>query len=110
MWPEGIIPDSYLGDMSIYKNLFLDNFGKDDLIILGLNNLETRNGKNLLFNSMAIFNNKLDLVANYNKVNLVPFGEFTPFESIFSLIGLKTITNGYQSFASGKTRATLNIK
>ena len=110
LWPEGIIPDSYLGDMSIYKNLFLDNFGKDDLIILGLNNLETRNGKNLLFNSMAIFNNKLDLVANYNKVNLVPFGEFTPFESIFSLIGLKTITNGYQSFASGKTRATLNIK
>ena len=30
IWPEGIIPDSYLGDMSIYKNLFLNNFGEDD--------------------------------------------------------------------------------
>ena len=88
LWPEGIIPDSYLGDMKVYKNLFLNSFGENDLIIMGLNSIETKNDKNLFFNSMAIFNNKLDLIANYNKVNLVPFGEFTPYESILSLIGL----------------------
>jgi len=110
LWPEGIIPDSYLRDMSIYKNLFLNNFGDHDLIIMGLNSIQTKNDKNLFFNSMAIFNNKLDLVANYNKVNLVPFGEFTPFEKILKLIGLKTITNNYQSFSRGKTRVPLNIK
>jgi len=110
LWPEGIIPDSYLKDMSIYKNLFLNNFGEHDLIIMGLNSIETKNDKNLFFNSMAIFNNKLDLIANYNKVNLVPFGEFTPFESILSLLGLKTITNNYQSFSSGENRIPLNIK
>ena len=110
LWPEGIIPDSYLRDMSIYKNLFLNSFGEDDLIIMGLNSMEKKNDKNLLFNSMAIFNNKLDLIANYKKVNLVPFGEFTPFESIISLIGLKTVTNNYQSFSSGENRIPLNIK
>ena len=110
LWPEGIIPDTNLRDMSIYKNLFLNNFGEDDLIIMGLNSIETENDKNLFFNSMAIFNNKLDLIANYNKVNLVPFGEFIPFESIFSLIGLRTVTNKYQSFSSGKNRIPLNIK
>ena len=110
LWPEGIIPDSYLRDMSIYKNLFLKNFGEHDLIIMGLNSIEIKNGKNLFFNSMAIFNNNLDLITNYNKVNLVPFGEFTPYESILRLVGLKTITNNYQSFSSGQSRMPLNIK
>jgi apolipoprotein N-acyltransferase len=54
--------------------------------------------------------NKLDLLQHYNKVNLVPFGEFIPFKNIFGLIGFKTITNEYQSFSSGKIRKPLNIK
>ncbi len=110
VWPEGIIPDSYLRDMSRYKKLFLNNFGEDDIIIMGLNSQEMKNGKNLLYNSMAIFNNKLDLIAKYNKVNLVPFGEFTPFKRIFDSVGLKTVTNSYQSFSSGKSRIPLKIK
>ena len=110
LWPEGIIPDSYLRDMSVYKKLFIDSFGNEDLIIMGINSMETKNGKNLFFNSMAVFNNKLDLVAKYDKINLVPFGEFTPFESILGLIGFKTVTNSYQSFSTGKARIPLNLK
>jgi len=110
LWPEGIISDSYVKDMSTYKNLFLNNFGEHDLIIMGLNSTEIKNDQNLFFNSMVIFDNKLDMIANYNKVNLVPFGEFTPFEDILGLIGLKTVTNNYQSFSSGQTRVPLNIK
>jgi len=110
IWPEGIIPDSYLRDMSVYKKLFVNNFGEHDLIIIGLNSVEIKKEKDLFFNSMAIFNNKLDLITNYNKVNLVPFGEFTPFENILGLIGLKTITNNYQSFSNGVTRKPINIK
>ena len=69
-----------------------------------------KNSKNLFFNSMAVFNNKLDLIHSYNKVNLVPFGEFTPFETVLSLIGLKTITNDYQSFSKGENQKALSIK
>jgi len=110
LWPEGIVPDSNMDDMIFYKDLFLNNFGNDDLIIMGLNSIEKKNDKNLIYNSMAIFNNKLDLIQSYNKVNLVPFGEFTPIESLLNLIGIKTITNDYQSFTSGKSRVVLNIK
>jgi apolipoprotein N-acyltransferase len=110
LWPEGIISDSYLRDMNVYKKLFSNNFGENDLIIMGLNSLEIKDNGNLLFNSMAIFNNKLDLVASYNKVNLVPFGEYIPFENILSLVGFKTITNSYQSFSNGEKRNPINIK
>jgi len=110
LWPEGIIPDSYLSDMSIYEELFSNNFGDDDLIIMGLNSVESKNSENLFFNSMAVFNNKLNLVDSYNKVNLVPFGEFTPFEKILGLIGLKTVTNDYQSFSKGNNLKALSIK
>ena len=110
LWPEGIIPDSYLREMSSYKKLFLNKFGENDLIIMGLNSVKRNNDKNIFFNSMAIFNNKLDIIASYNKVNLVPFGEFIPFESILGLIGLKTVTNNYQSFSSGETRTPLHVK
>jgi len=110
LWPEGIIPDSYLKEMSIYKDLFFNSFGEDDLIIMGLNSKKIKNDKYLFFNSMAIFNNKLDLITSYNKVDLVPFGEFVPFEDTFRLVGLKTITNNLQSFSSGETRAPINVK
>ena len=110
LWPEGIIPDNYLKDMSVYRNLLLNNFGEDDLIIMGLNSVESQNDKKLFFNSMAVFNNNLDVIADYNKVNLVPFGEFTPFENVLRFLGFKTITNNYQSFSSGESRIPLNIK
>ena len=110
LWPEGIIPDTNLKDMNIYKNLFSSSVGNDDIIVMGINNRENKNDKDLIFNSMAFFDSKLNLIQNYNKVKLVPFGEFIPFESILSLIGLKTITNEYQSFSSGNNREPLNIK
>jgi apolipoprotein N-acyltransferase len=110
LWPEGIIPDSYLRDIGKYKDLFFNNFGSDDIIIVGLKSTEIKENKDLLFNSMAVFNNKLDLIQNYNKVDLVPFGEFIPFENFFGLIGVKTITNEYQSFSSGSIRKPLKIK
>ena len=110
LWPEGIISDSNIRDMNKYKKLFSNNFGKDDIIVMGLNSVEKKIDKNLFFNSMAVFNSELDLLEKYNKVNLVPFGEFIPFENLLGLLGLKTITNKYQSFSSGDARLPFNIK
>ena len=110
LWPEGIIPDSNIQEMNIYKDLFLNSFGNDDLIIMGLNSVEKKNDKDAIFNSMAVFNNKLELIQKYNKINLVPFGEFIPFENVLGSIGIKTITNDYRSFSRGNLREFINLK
>ena len=110
VWPEGIISKSNIRDMNMYKDIFFNKFGKNDIIIMGLNSFEKKNDEILFFNSMAVFDNNLELIQNYNKVNLVPFGEFIPFENILRLIGFKTITNEYQSFSSGVDRKPIKIK
>ena len=110
LWPEGIIPESYMDDIDMHKNLFFNSFDDDDLIIMGLKSIKINEGKNSLFNSMAVFNNKLELIKSYDKINIVPFGEFIPFENILGLMGLKTITNKYQSFSRGTDRKPINIK
>ena len=110
LWPEGIIPDSYMNDMKIYKNLFSKNFSENHIIITGIKDLDNKNNKDLYFNSLAVFDNELNLIESYNKVNLVPFGEFMPFENFFNFIGIGTVTNNHQSFSRGLDRKPLNIK
>ena len=111
IWPEGIFYQSYLEELEKYKNLFLDKFSKNHLIILGINNFinssDLENRK--YFNSLVMVNNKLEILSIYNKVNLVPFGEFLPFEKLLSKFGLKKITPGYSSFSPGTQRELINL-
>ena len=77
IFPEGILSGIYLEDLNNYKNIFYKNFSENHKIILGIN--RTENFK--IFNSLVLLNNKLDVLAKYDKNNLVPFGEFLPFEN-----------------------------
>ena len=111
IWPEGIFYETYLQDIKKYKDLFSKNFSSNHLIILGINNFvnhdELKNPN--YFNSLVVLNHKLDVLSLYNKVNLVPFGEFLPFEHTLSKFGFKKITSGYGSFTPGNERNLINL-
>ena len=111
IWPEGIFYESYLEDIKKYKDLFIEKFSENHLIILGINNffIDESMEDEKYFNSLVVLNNKLEIISLYNKVNLVPFGEFLPFENIFSKFGLKKITRGYNSFSSGSEREIISL-
>jgi apolipoprotein N-acyltransferase len=71
---------------------------------MGINTKKIINNSSKIYNSMVILDNKLNLISEYNKIKLVPFGEFLPFEKFFKKIGLKKISYGYESFSAGNDR------
>ena len=110
LWPEGIIPNTYLDELKLYEKLFAEKFNKNHLIGLGISSRSLINENYKYFNSFSLIDNKLNLVQNYNKINLVPFGEFLPFENLLNKIGLKVITNNIGSFTKGSERKIMHIK
>jgi apolipoprotein N-acyltransferase len=110
VWPEGILPDITQKELSQYKLLFDDYFNDNHLIAIGINSQSIVNESIDYYNSFSVYDNNLNLLNFYNKINLVPFGEFLPLESLLRSFGLRTITNNYQSFSSGKIRDIIEIK
>ena len=110
VWPEGILPDITQKELVEYKWIFEEHFNKNHLLIIGINDQSKNNGSIDYYNSFSVYDNNLNLLNSYNKINLVPFGEFLPLENILRKIGLKTITNNYQSFSPGKKRNIIQIK
>jgi apolipoprotein N-acyltransferase len=64
------------------------------------------NDEGLLFNSAALISPQGDWTTRYDKVHLVPFGEYLPFPSLFSFAG--GLTKEVGQFERGKSRQPLN--
>ena len=105
IYPEGIITSIYLKDLKFFKDIFKKNYNINHKVILGINSIN----KNKIYNSLIVLNNELELLHKYNKNKLVPFGEFLPFENFFKKVGLKKITQGYQSFSADSKREIFDI-
>ena len=107
IWPEGVFSGYSYDEISELKNTFLNNFSKKHFILLGINRLDK--DKNGYYNSMIVVNNNMEIIQEYKKQKLVPFGEFLPYENFFRRFGLKKITEGYGSFLKGESQNLLKI-
>ena len=56
---------------------------------MGINTYKKKNNSIKIYNSMVVLDYKLNLLHEYNKNKLVPFGEFLPFEKFLKKIGNK---------------------
>ena len=109
IFPEGALAGVNLDQLKSFKEMFSRNFSEKHTIIMGINTKKIIDNSSKKYNSMVILDNKLNLISEYNKIKLVPFGEFLPFEKFFKKIGLKKISYGYESFSAGNDRSSISL-
>ena len=109
IFPEGALAGINLDQLKIFKQMFSEKFSEKHTIIMGINTEKNIEDSNKIYNSMVVLDNKLNLINEYNKIKLVPFGEFLPFEKFFNKFGLRKVSYGYKSFSSGNDRHLISL-
>jgi apolipoprotein N-acyltransferase len=54
-----------------------------------------------MFNSLLVFDDVGALTAQYDKIHLVPFGEYLPLSPLLTALGFQKLTHGLGVFATG---------
>ena len=107
IWPEGVFSGYSFNEVFNFKEMILKNFSKEHTIIFGINLLDPKSGN--FYNSMLVVDNNFNIIQNYNKRKLVPFGEFLPLENFLNNFGFKKITEGHGSFLRGNKNNNISI-
>ena len=58
-----------------------------------------------VYNSILALDDRARLTGVYDKLHLVPFGEYLPFQKVLEAIGLRQLTQLQGGFATGTIRA-----
>jgi apolipoprotein N-acyltransferase len=61
------------------------------------------------YNSIYVIDHDGSILALYDKVHLVPFGEYLPFERLLERIGLQELTKQRGGFVAGDRRRVISI-
>jgi len=61
------------------------------------------------YNSIYVIDHSGSIVGLYDKVHLVPFGEYLPFERLLQRLGIQELTKQQGGFLAGDRRRTLKV-
>ena len=109
IWPESPAP-FYAGD-PLFRDAVSDVARRTNAWLLA-GNIGTRkagmaqNQATEIYNSASLVSPKGDWVSYYDKVHLVPFGEYVPFKQMFSFAG--GLTKEVGDFSRGTSREPLD--
>ena len=108
VWPESAVPYS-LDDHAQVRELIGGVVRRGGHVVLGSNFYDPSSDPPVLHNSVYTVAASGDIRARYDKVDLVPFGEFLPFRAIFGSLGLEALAVGSVDFEAGPGRATIAV-
>jgi apolipoprotein N-acyltransferase len=110
IWPESAFP-FFLAREPDALSQITQLLGGRTLLITGAVRLgEPFNPANpTVYNSIYVIDHDGSIVSIYNKVHLVPFGEYLPFQRFLEAIGLQQLTKLPGGFSAGDRRRPISV-
>ncbi len=107
IWPETALEFDVAADAGLRTRLGT-SLGRHPLLILGAPRLEAQSfGAGRAFNGLLVIDQTGQVQASYDKVRLVPFGEYLPGARLFSWFGLEALAASAHRFTPGAGAAIL---
>jgi apolipoprotein N-acyltransferase len=107
IWPETATPFFFQNAAEEYHSLVLDVPEKTKTFLLfGSPSFKIENGRANHYNSAYLLSPAGEVVGKYDKIHLVPFGEYVPLGEILKL---GSLGEGIGNFRSGKEILNLSI-
>lgn len=108
IWPESAVPYDIDAQQEV-RDYLAQVVPKKGVLIVGGDRYELDRQPPAAHNTLFALGEGASVLARYDKVNLVPFGEFLPFRSVLGELGLGKLTQGSIDFIPGPGRATLRL-
>ena len=108
-WPESVFP-YLLTENKQTLAMISSMLPKGTFLVTGAARAEPgagRDGGPLVFNSIYVVNDEGLIVSAADKVHLVPFGEYLPFQNFLESLGIEQLTQVEGGFESGGSRQLL---
>jgi apolipoprotein N-acyltransferase len=110
IWPESAFP-FFLAREPDALSQITQLLGEHTLLMTGAVRLgEPVNPTNpTVYNSIYVIDHDGSIVSIYDKVHLVPFGEYLPFQHFLEAIGLQQLTKLPGGFSAGDRRRPISV-
>jgi apolipoprotein N-acyltransferase len=107
VWPESAFPFALTQEPGVLAAI-AELLPQDTALVTGAYRVERPpEGERKVFNSIYVIGDDGTITAAYDKVHLVPFGEYVPFPDHLDALGLRQLVPS--GFSPGPTRETLEL-
>jgi apolipoprotein N-acyltransferase len=107
VWPESPAP-FFIADPRLQQWLVTLAQDRNSYLVVGsLGEIQDAGGRQRLLNSALVMDPKGNIVGHYDKIHLVPFGEYVPFQNL--LFFASKLTREVGDFARGTQRKVFDL-
>jgi apolipoprotein N-acyltransferase len=111
IWPESAFPFFLTREPQALAEIADLLGGKTELIVGAVRAADTQPGARITraYNSVYVIGGDGSIAGIYDKVHLVPFGEYLPFEPLLEKLGLTSLTKQAGGFLAGDRRRSMAV-